>query len=109
MSEPVRRVLALANASNAEVTRAQAGEVAAAFRTHDADCGSTRAQVARLTVEIDAVRDHVAQHPKDQHSKRGMLAKIAKRTRLLKYLRRENPADYAATIAALDIKDIKRR
>ena len=38
-----------------------------------------------------------------------MLAKIAKRTRLLKYLRRENPADYAATIAALDIKDIKRR
>ena len=107
MSEPVRRIFDLSNARNADVTRAQATTVAEAFRTHDADCGSTRVQIARLSVHIDALREHVSMHPKDQHSKRGYMAKIAKRTRLLKYLKRENPADYASTLAALDLKPLR--
>lgn len=109
VSEPVRRIFELSNARNADVVRAQATSVAAAFRTHDADCGSTRVQIARLTVQIDALREHCAVHPKDQHSKRGFQAKLSARTRLLKYLRRENPADYAATLAALDLKPLKRK
>ena len=109
MSEPVRRVFELANASNADVTAAQAETVAAAFRTHDADCGSTRVQIARLSVHIDALREHMNAHPKDYHSKRGVMAKISKRARLLKYLKRENPADHAKVLAALDLKDVKRR
>ena len=112
VSEPVRRVLSLENASAADATRARANAVAEAFRTHDADCGSTRVQVARLTVEIDALKAHVAEHPKDFHSKRGYQGKISKRARLLKYLRRENPEDFAATLSALGLKaprDGKRR
>ena len=48
MSEPVRRVLALQNASTADATKARSRAVAAAFRQHDADCGSTRVQVCLL-------------------------------------------------------------
>ena len=69
MSEPVR-VLALQNASTADATKARSRAVAAAFRQHDADCGSTRVQVARLTVELEALAAHVAAHPKDAFHQR---------------------------------------
>ena len=60
-------------------------------------------------MEIDALRLHCASHPKDEHSKRGFQAKLSARTRLLKYLRRERPQDYATTLTALDLKPLKRR
>ena len=103
MSEPVRRVLALQNASTADATKARSRAVAAAFRQHDADCGSTRVQVARLTVELEALAAHVAAHPKDKHSTRGYQLKISKRRRLLAYLKRRNPGDYEATLSALGL------
>ncbi|KAK7232574.1 ribosomal protein S15 [Aureococcus anophagefferens] len=131
LSEPVRRIFELRNARNRDVVRAQASSVAESFRSaagvphkkntappvyppprlglHDADCGSTRVQIARLTVEIDALRLHCASHPKDEHSKRGFQAKLSARTRLLKYLRRESPQDYATTLTTLDLKPLKRR
>lgn len=109
LSEPVRRIFELRNARNRDVVRAQASSVAESFRLHDADCGSTRVQIARLTVEIDALRLHCASHPKDEHSKRGFQAKLSARTRLLKYLRRESPQDYATTLTTLDLKPLKRR
>ena len=112
MSEPVRRVLALQNASTADATKARSRAVAAAFRQHDADCGSTRVQVARLTVELEALAAHVAAHPKDKHSTRGYQLKISKRRRLLAYLKRRNPGDYEATLQALGLptpKEGKKR
>ena len=105
-------MLALANGRAADATKAQAAAVASDFRLHDADCGSTRVQIARLTVEIEALRAHLDVHKKDVHSKRGFQGKISKRARLLKYLRRENPEDYAATLNALGLrmpKEGKRR
>ncbi|KAH8045859.1 hypothetical protein JL722_14016 [Aureococcus anophagefferens] len=84
LSEPVRRIFELRNARNRDV-------------------------IARLTVEIDALRLHCASHPKDEHSKRGFQAKLSARTRLLKYLRRESPQDYATTLTTLDLKPLKRR
>ena len=112
MSEPVRRVLALQNASTADATKARSRAVAAALRQHDADCGSTRVQVARLTVELEALAAHVAAHPKDKHSTRGYQLKISKRRRLLAYLKRRNPGDYDATLQALGLptpKEGKKR
>ena len=101
--ESVRRVLALQNASTADATKARSRAVAAAFRQHDADCGSTRVQVARLSVELEALAAHVAAHPKDKHSTRGYQLKISKRRRLLAYLKRRNPGDYEATLQALGL------
>ena len=77
-----------------------------------ADCGSTRVQVARLTVELEALAAHVAAHPKDKHSTRGYQLKISKRRRLLAYLKRRNPGDYEATLQALGLptpKEGKKR
>jgi small subunit ribosomal protein S15 len=103
MSEPVQRVLNLQNASTADATKARSQAVAAVFRQHDADCGSTRVQVARLTVELEALAAHVKAHKKDKHSTRGYQLKISKRRRLLAYLKRRNPGDYEATLIALGL------
>lgn len=103
MSEPVQRVLNLQNASTADATKARSQAVAAAFRQHAADCGSTRVQVARLTVELEALAAHVKAHKKDKHSTRGYQLKISKRRRLLAYLKRRNPGDYEATLIALGL------
>lgn len=103
LPESVKRVLALSNATNKERTEAQAKTVAHAFRMHDADVGSTRVQVARLTVEINALDRHLAVHKKDVHCKRGRDVKVTKRRKLLKYLKRVDGADYIATMRALEI------
>lgn len=103
LSEPVQKVLSLSNASRTDRTKARAAAIARDFRLHDVDCGSTRVQVARLTVEIEALRDHVANHPKDKHSTRGWHMKISKRKRLLDYLRRDDIDDYTATVTALGL------
>lgn len=121
MSDPVKRVLTLANASTKERTIAQAKSVAHAFRLHEADTGSTRVQsespfadlamnqrpasfaVARLTVEINALKTHIEGHHKDRHSARSYSLKISKRKRLLAYLERIDPAEYVATLSALDL------
>jgi len=96
-------VLALSNASAKDRRKAAAQAAAHAFRMHDADCGSTRVQIARLTVEIEALKSHFAKHRKDEHSRYGFYKKLSRRELLLKYLRRTNPNDYAITCRTLGI------
>ena len=64
MSEPVRRVLALQNASTADATKARSRAVAAAFRQHDADCGSTREYLQYLPESVtgDRSQETVTRH-----------------------------------------------
>jgi len=104
ISPDVAKVLSLANASSRDRRKAQAQATAHAFRLHDTDVGSTRVQIARLTVEIDALKEHLKVHRKDFACKYGFRGKLAKREGLLKYLKRENPADYKATVRALQLR-----
>jgi len=105
MSKPVDKVLSLSNASSGDRRRASAQAAMWAFRKHDADCGSSRVQIARLTVEIDALKLHLAKHKKDFSCKYGLRSKLGKREKHLKYLLRTDPADYAATVRALNLKN----
>lgn len=59
--------------------------------------------MARLTVEINALRTHLDKHKKDRHSARSYSLKISRRKSLLTYLRRTDPDDYLATMAALNL------
>uniref|UniRef100_A0A7S3JTL3 30S ribosomal protein S15 n=1 Tax=Aureoumbra lagunensis TaxID=44058 RepID=A0A7S3JTL3_9STRA len=101
MSEAVEKVLSLSNASSKERRKASSQQVADAFRLHDLDCGSTRVQIARLTVEINALKLHLEKHPKDFSTKYGFRKKLGKREGLIKYLKRTNPTDYVYTLKTL--------
>jgi small subunit ribosomal protein S15 len=71
---------------------------------HDKDTGSPSVQVAILTKEIDQVTKHLKEHKKDNSARRGLIAKVARRRKLLTYLRMNKPKDYQKVIDALDLK-----
>lgn len=79
------------------------------FRTHKNDTGSTEVQVAILTEEIKELTLHLKTHKKDFSSRRGLLAKVALRHKLLRYLEREDEKRFIKLLKALKIKMPKRQ
>lgn len=78
--------------------------VVARYRQSDADTGSAKVQVALLTERINSLTDHFRTHPKDHHSRRGLLKMVGTRRRLLQYLRRSDLATYRALIEELGLR-----
>lgn len=74
------------------------------FRTHDKDVGSASVQVALLTQRINTLSGHFATHPKDNHSRTGLMRMISRRRRLLKYLRKTDSETYKSVIARLQLR-----
>ena len=75
-----------------------------ANRTHETDTGSPEVQVAILTARIAELTEHLKQHPKDNHSRRGLLKMVGKRRGLLDYLKSKDIERYRAVIAALELR-----
>lgn len=71
---------------------------------HETDTGSPEVQVALLTERINHLTDHLKVHPKDHHSRRGLLVLVGRRRRLLDYLRRNDVERYRALIAKLGLR-----
>jgi small subunit ribosomal protein S15 len=65
----------------------------------EGDTGSPEVQVAVLSRRISELTEHLKLHPKDHHSRRGLLRMVGRRRRLLEYLRREDIERYRALIA----------
>ena len=74
------------------------------FRIHKSDTGSPEVQVAILSRRIAELKDHFETHKKDHHSRRGLLQMVARRRRLLDYLRSRSPERYKALIQSLGIR-----
>ncbi|MEA2499302.1 MAG: small subunit ribosomal protein [Actinomycetota bacterium] len=70
----------------------------------DADTGSPEVQVALLTQRIADLTEHSKTHPKDHHSRRGLLLMVGRRRRLLDYLRREDIERYRSLISKLGLR-----
>ncbi|MPZ69322.1 MAG: 30S ribosomal protein S15 [Actinobacteria bacterium] len=70
----------------------------------EGDTGSPEVQVAVLTRRITELTEHLKTHPKDHHSRRGLLLLVGRRRRLLEYLRREDIERYRALIAKLGLR-----
>jgi small subunit ribosomal protein S15 len=68
------------------------------------DSGSPEVQVALLSRRISELTEHLRTHPKDHHSRRGLLRMVGRRRRLLGYLRREDIERYRALIAKLGLR-----
>lgn len=86
------------------LTTQQKSKILEEYRVHDKDTGSPEAQVALFTKEIERLTKHLKKHQKDNSSKVGLLKMVAKRKRLLDYLKRENPKRHAALVKKLDLK-----
>ena len=74
------------------------------FRHNDGDTGSPEVQIAILTTRINSLTQHMQTHRKDYASRRGLLAMVSRRRRLLDYLRRVDPQRYLDIIGRLGIR-----
>lgn len=74
------------------------------FQAHDTDTGSTEVQIAMLSKQITELADHLKKHPKDNHSRRGLLQMVSKRKKLIDYLKKTDLKKYATVIKKLGLK-----
>jgi small subunit ribosomal protein S15 len=76
----------------------------ATHRTHETDTGSPEVQIALLTERISHLTEHLREHPKDHHSRRGLLMLVGRRRRMLDYVRSIDVERYRAIIAKLGLR-----
>ncbi len=68
------------------------------------DTGSPEVQIALLTTRIQELTEHLKEHKKDHHSRRGLLKMVGQRRRLLAYLQKNDLEGYRALIAKLGLR-----
>jgi len=71
---------------------------------HEKDTGSFDVQIGLLSQEIDSLVFHLKKHPKDLHSKRGLISMVVKRKKLLSHLKKENEKRYKEVIKKIGLK-----
>ena len=86
------------------LAREAKGTVIADYATKDGDTGSPEVQIALLTERIKELTDHLKNHPRDHHSRRGLLKLVGQRRRLLAYLVRKDNARYRSVISRLGLR-----
>ncbi|HAH87893.1 MAG: 30S ribosomal protein S15 [Armatimonadota bacterium] len=74
------------------------------YQTHEGDTGSAEVQVALLTARVNQLTEHLKQHKKDHHSRRGLLMMVGRRRRLLNYLSKKDIERYRALISRLGLR-----
>ncbi|HUF02884.1 MAG TPA: 30S ribosomal protein S15 [Aridibacter sp.] len=79
-------------------------QVVSDFKIHDNDTGSSPVQIALLTQRINELTEHFKVHKKDNHSRRGLLKMVARRRKLLDYLKRRNIGEYHEVIKRLKLR-----
>ena len=73
-------------------------------KKHEQDTGSAEVQIALLSEQIKELLTHLKKHPKDLHSKKGLLKMVSKRRKLLKFLKNESTRRYNAIIKKVGLK-----
>ncbi len=78
--------------------------IIAEYKIHETDTGSPEVQIAVLTERINRLNEHLQDHKKDHHSRRGLLKMVGKRRGLLDYLMRVDIERYRAIVAKLNLR-----
>jgi len=86
------------------LTQKQKARIIEKNRIHEKDTGSPESQIALFSSEIESLSKHLKKHLKDNSSRVGLLKMVAKRRRLLEYLKREDEKRYTKLIAKLGLK-----
>lgn len=96
--------VASAPLAKAHVPSIDKKKVIQTFAMHEKDTGSAPVQVAILTSRIDALQAHLKDHPKDNHSRKGLLQMVGKRRKHLDYLKDRKPDEYEKLIKDLGLR-----
>ncbi|HET6547991.1 MAG TPA: 30S ribosomal protein S15 [Solirubrobacter sp.] len=86
------------------LTLERKAEIVAQFGDNPQDTGNTRVQVALLTARINELTEHLRDHKKDHHSRRGLLMLVGQRRRLLGYLQKKDLEGYRELIRELGLR-----
>ncbi|HZA40853.1 MAG TPA: 30S ribosomal protein S15 [Actinomycetota bacterium] len=79
-------------------------EIISEHARQEGDTGSPEVQIALLSRRISELTEHLKTHPKDHHSRRGLLRMVGRRRRLLTYLRNEDVERYRSIIGKLGLR-----
>lgn len=74
------------------------------YRVHESDTGSPEVQIAILTERINYLTEHLKEHKKDHHSRRGLLKMVGHRRGLLNYLRDNDIERYRSILEKLNLR-----
>ncbi len=86
------------------LTKRVKSNIVSEHQAHEKDTGSASVQVAMISRQIAELATHLKKHPKDNHSRRGLLQMVSKRRRLLDYLKKREPKSYERMLKKLDLK-----
>lgn len=86
------------------VSKARVVEAITGHRLHETDTGSPEVQIAVLTEKIVHLTGHMQTHPKDFHSRQGLLKMVGKRRRLLDYLKSRDIESYRDMLNQLNLR-----
>jgi small subunit ribosomal protein S15 len=86
------------------LTKEKKAELIGRYGRSGDDTGSAEVQVALLTARINELTEHLRDHRKDHHSRRGLLMLVGKRRRLLRYLERSDLERYRSLVGELGLR-----
>ena len=75
------------------LTTVQKTEIVKKYGSHEGDTGSPQVQIALLSSRIEELTEHLKNHKKDNHSRRGLLRLVGQRRKLIQYVERNNGKD----------------
>ena len=86
------------------LTPTEKSKIISKYKIHNKDTGSCEVQIAIFTEEIERLTTHLKKHPKDNHSRRGLLKMVSKRKKLLDYLAKEDEKRYKSIVKKIGLK-----
>lgn len=86
------------------LTKEEKAKIIKKFAREPSDTGSPEVQITLLSAQIDKLAEHLKEHKKDVHSRRGLLSMVAKRRRLLTYLKKRDEERYKNLTVSLKLE-----
>ena len=86
------------------ITKEKTAKLIKEHGANEKDSGSSQAQIAILTERINTITDHLKVNKKDHSARRGLIAMVSRRRKLLDYIKKHSNEDYMAIIKKLNIR-----
>ena len=86
------------------MTKERKQEIINTYKREEKDTGSPEVQIALLTERLNEIKEHIKEHGKDDHSRRGLLKMVGKRRNLLNYLAKKDVQRYRDIVEKLGLR-----